>query len=183
LWNKVTHPAKLPLTCWREGLAAPKLWISVLTKTFAESVGRMNVSVVADEGDEDVNVSDSDSSDGESDLIDESHGVGKDDAKFLSPSIDLPQNKFPMPHSLGIRKEYQLQAIIQEIVKYNGNNQSIEFMQRNNHPGFLIVCPSSRCVGRYESELNKKNGIIDSLLSAISKIAKCNVREAAECLM
>ncbi len=102
LWNKATHPAKLPLTCWRERLAAPKLWISVLTKTFAESVGPMNVGVVADESDKDYNVSDSDSSDGDSDLIGESHGVGKDDAKFLSPSVDLPQNGFPMLHSLGI---------------------------------------------------------------------------------
>jgi hypothetical protein len=130
------------LTCWRERLAAPKLQISVLTKAFAESVGHMNVSVVADESDKDVNVSDSDSSDGESDLIDESHGVGKDDAKLLSPSIDLPQNEFPLLHSLGIIKEYQLHAIIQEIVKYNGSNQLIEFMQQNNHPGFLIICPS-----------------------------------------
>jgi hypothetical protein len=132
----------------------------VLTKTFAESVGHMNVGIVADESDKDDNVSDSDSSDGDGDLIDESHGVGKDDAKFLSPSIDLPQNEFPMLHSLGIRKEYQLQAIIQEIVKYNGNNQSIEFVKRNNRPGFLIVCPSSRCVGRYESELNKKMALL-----------------------
>jgi hypothetical protein len=42
------QPAKLPLTCWRERLAAPKLWISVLTKVFAESVSHMNFCVVAD---------------------------------------------------------------------------------------------------------------------------------------
>jgi hypothetical protein len=50
-------------------------------------------------------------------------------------------------------------------------------MQRNYHPGFLIICPSSRCVGRYASELNKKMAL--SLLSAISKSAKCHVRESS----
>jgi hypothetical protein len=38
-------------------------------KTFAESVGHMNVGVVADESDEDYNVSNSDSSDDDSDLL------------------------------------------------------------------------------------------------------------------
>jgi hypothetical protein len=70
----------------------------------------------------DVNESDSDSSNGDSDLIDESHGVAKDDAKLLSPSIDLPRNEFHLLHSLGMIKEYQLHIIIQEIVKYNGSN-------------------------------------------------------------
>jgi hypothetical protein len=116
----------------------------------------MNATIVADESDNDVNESNSDSSDGDSDLFDESHGVAKDDAKLLSPSIDLPQNEFPLLHSLGIIKKYQLNTIIQEIVKYNGSHQTIEFMQQNNRPGFLIICPSSRCVGRYASELNKK---------------------------
>jgi hypothetical protein len=103
-WNKVMHPAKLPLTCWRERLAAPKLRISVLTKAFAESVSHINISISADESDNNDNESNCDISDSGNDLIDESHGVAKDDAKLLSPSIDLPQNEFPLLHSLGIYK-------------------------------------------------------------------------------
>ncbi len=34
-WNKIRHPPKLPLSCWREKILAPKLRISGLTKAFA----------------------------------------------------------------------------------------------------------------------------------------------------
>jgi hypothetical protein len=46
-WNKLRHPAKLPLSCLREKLDAPKLRISVLMKVFAVSMGHMKISIVA----------------------------------------------------------------------------------------------------------------------------------------
>ncbi len=44
-WNKLRHPPKLPLSCWREKILAPKLRISGLIKAFAECVGCMNITV------------------------------------------------------------------------------------------------------------------------------------------
>jgi len=50
-----------------------------------------------------------------------------------------------------------MHALLQEIVKYNGsNNLGIKFMQQNNCPGFLILCPSSRSAEWYTSELVEK---------------------------
>jgi hypothetical protein len=109
--------------------------------------------------------------------------VGKVDAAAIcSPSIDLPQNDFPMLHSLGIQNESQLHCIIWEIVEFNGSNQLIELMQRNNRPGYIIVWPSCKTVERYLIELVKK-GAINSLLTTISNSAKCNTREATNCML
>ena len=44
------------------------------------------------------------------------------------------------------------------------------------------MCPSPRSAERYTSELMEKNGAIDSFPHVISKSAKCNEREAAECI-
>jgi hypothetical protein len=93
----------------------------------------------------------------------------------------LPETDFPLLHSLGIHKESQLNTIIQEIVKYRGN--TIEFTQKNNWPGFLLFCPSSKSTHRYGIELSKKGSTIDSFLGAISRSANCTEREASECLL
>jgi hypothetical protein len=88
-----------------------------------------------------------------------------------------------MLHSLKIQNESQLHCNIWEIVKVNGNNQAIEFMQRNNCPGNIIVWPSCKTVERYPTELVKKQEAINFLLTTISNIVKCNTREAAECML
>ena len=66
-------------------------------------------------------------------------------------------------------------------MKYRGS--AIDFVQKNNRPGFLLLCPSSRSTDRYEIEFSKKGGTIDSLLSAISRSANCTEREASECIL
>jgi hypothetical protein len=55
-------------------------------------------------------------------------------------------------------------------------------MQKNNPPGFLIVCPSSRSTKRFCAEVAQRGGVIDSLLNAVAKSTKCIEREAAECI-
>jgi len=83
--------------------------------------------------------------------------VGEVDATDIYiPSIDLPQHKFPLLHSLNIQNELQLNAVIWEIVKYKRSNEAIEFIQKNNRPGYLIFCPSPRSVERYSAEISKK---------------------------
>ena len=68
---------------------------------------------------------------------------------FIEPTDSLlPETDFPFLHSLGIHRESQLNTIIQEIVKYRGS--AIDFVQKNNRPGFLLLCPSSRSTDRYE---------------------------------
>ncbi len=65
--------------------------------------------------------------------------VGEVDATDIYiPSIDLPQHEFPLLHSLNIQNELQLNAVIREIVKYKRSNEAIEFIQKNNRPGYLI---------------------------------------------
>jgi len=45
-WNKLRHQATLPVTCWQNGIFPPKLQISGLTRTFAECVGHLNITLV-----------------------------------------------------------------------------------------------------------------------------------------
>jgi len=42
-WNKLRHPASLPVNCWRNEIHPPKLRISGLTRVFAECVGQLNI--------------------------------------------------------------------------------------------------------------------------------------------
>jgi hypothetical protein len=42
-WNKLRHPASLPVNCWRNDIHPPKLRISGLTRVFAECVGQLNI--------------------------------------------------------------------------------------------------------------------------------------------
>jgi hypothetical protein len=99
----------------------------------------------------------------------------------LFQCIDLPQQDFPLLHSLGIKKQYQFNSLFQEIVKYSRN--VMEFIQKNNRHGFLILCPSLRSTDGYNSELSKKGGPIDSFLHVILNNAKCSGREAAESIL
>jgi hypothetical protein len=41
-----------------------------------------------------------------------------------------------------------MNALLQEIVRYNGSSLGIKFMQQNNQPDFLILCPLSRSFNR-----------------------------------
>jgi hypothetical protein len=88
----------------------------------------------------------------ESDLKRDSMEEEKQDVNVLHPSINLPPNAFPLLNSLGVQNESQMNGLLQEIVKYYGTNLGIKFMQRNNWPGFFILCPSSRSTEREAAE-------------------------------
>jgi len=72
---------------------------------------------------------------------------------------------------------------LQELVKYNGQN-SIEYVQGNNQPGYLVPQPLF-CYGeKYESAITAKTtSFMDNIVSNISKSATCTKSEAAECLL
>jgi hypothetical protein len=154
---------------------------------FSPAIGTLELQTIAKNHEQNSDV-DSQSgidreSESESDLKRDSIEEEKQDVNVLHPSINLPPNEFPLLNSLGVQNESLMNGLLQEVIKYYGSNLGIEFMQRNNQPGFLILCPSSRNTERYTSELVKKNGAIDSILHVISKSTKCSKREAAECVI
>jgi hypothetical protein len=76
-----------------------------------------------------------------------------------------------------------MDKLLQELVKYNGQN-SIEYVQGNNQPGYLVPQPLF-CYGeKYESAITAKTtSFMDNIVSNISKSATCTKSEAAECLL
>jgi hypothetical protein len=134
-WNKLRHPPKLPLICWREKIFLPKLRISGLMRAFAEWVGHLNITSVSASFDSE-SVSDSCS------LMDEeSESEGKESESQINgsekPMADcgsdmfaqqnLPDPaKFPMLHSLGVCTTAHMDRLLQEIVQLHGG-RSISF--------------------------------------------------------
>jgi hypothetical protein len=182
-WSE-RQPAISPKAIWcsRSTYVKPKLRITTLTLAFAVSVGKLELTTttsactnrsIIDSNSEKSDDSNSDSK-SESDIANEE----KNFRTGMMPSIHFDANDYPLLHSLGLQKEYQFHALLREIVKYKGS--TIEFMQNNNRPGFLILFPSSRSTKRFSTEVAKKGGAIDSLLNCISMSATCNRREAAE---
>jgi hypothetical protein len=172
----------------RSTYGKPKLWITTLTMAFAVSVGNLELTTTTSSCDDKNNIIDSSSNSEDSDSdVDATSGgniniTKKVDLSLLTtPSSYFNANEFPLLHSLGQQKEFQFNAIIREIVKYNGS--TIQFMQNDNRLGFLILCPSSRSTERFSSEVARKGGAIDSLLNCITKSTQYNVREATECIL
>jgi hypothetical protein len=166
----------------------PRLQIATVTMAFASLTGNMDLPAVippSDCRDIESEMSSSSSSDESNDESESSLMKEKclpASTAFIEPTDSLlPETDFPFLHSLGIHRESQLNTILQEIVKYRGS--AIDFVQKNNWPGFLLLCPSSRSTDRYEIEFSKKGGTIDSLLSAISRSANCTEREASKCIL
>ena len=184
------YPAETPKVIWgnRRIYELPRLRIATATMAFASSIGNVDLPAVippSDCCDIESEMSSSSSSDESNDKSESSLMKEKclpAPTAFIEPTDSLlPETDFPFLHSLGIHRESQLNTIIQEIVKYRGS--AIDFVQKNNRPGFLLLCPSSRSTDRYEIEFSKKGGTIDSLLSAISRSANCTEREASECIL
>jgi hypothetical protein len=156
------HLAITPKAIWcsRDSYNKPMLWISTLSMAFSPAIGTLELQTIAKNHEQNSDV-DSQSgidreSESESDLKRDSIEEEKHDVNVLHPSINLPPNEFPLLNSLGVQNESLMNGLLQEVIKYYGSNLGIEFMQRNNQPGFLILCPSSRNTERYTSELVKK---------------------------
>jgi hypothetical protein len=114
-------------------------------------------------------------------IIDEKESNVSAEDIFSSSDNLFDANQFPLLNSLGVKKEFQLDALVREIVKYKGS--TINFIQNNNRLGFLLLCPSSRTTEICSAELRWKGGAIDSLLTIIRESTKCNEREAAKCVI
>jgi len=186
-WSQ-RHPSVTPKIVWstRDKYRLPKLRISTITMAFASCIGSCDIPILPC-SDEAVAECSSISSDDDNEsacdtkIIDvKESDVSAED--ILSSSDRLfDANQFPLLNSLGVKKEFQLDALVREIVKYKGS--TINFIQNNNRLGFLLLCPSSRTTERCSAELQRKGGAIDSLLTIIRESTKCNEREAAECVI
>jgi len=56
---------------------------------------------------------------------------------------------------------------MQELVKFNGHSY-IEYMQGNNHPGYLLPVPSLCSIEKYESAVKAKStSFMDNIVSII----------------
>jgi len=98
-------------------------------------------------------------------------------------SIQLCEASFSFLHSLGINKDYQINALIQELVNLKGETGVIEYKQKNNHPGFLLQVPSVHCTSRYRRKFSRQSSFTDAAVKVISKSIQCTEGEAAECLI
>jgi hypothetical protein len=98
--------------------------------------------------------------------------------------IDEMQQDFPLLHSLRIDKTYQINSLIQEIVKLKSDVGVIHYTQKNNCSGCLLQVPSIRCSSGYKLELLKGGNFVEAAVKMISSnSAECAEGEAAECLL
>jgi hypothetical protein len=135
-WNKLRHPAKLTLSCWREKLAAPTLRVSALMKAFAVSVGHMSICIIAPHI---VNESDSEDSI-KSPSIELTKEGRSSTVEAIPTTYLLDPSKFPLLHSLGVCTT-KMDRLIQEIIKFHGS-ETITFTCRNNREGTIVILPS-----------------------------------------
>jgi hypothetical protein len=76
-----------------------------------------------------------------------------------------------------------MDKLLQELVKYNGRN-TIEYMQGNNRPGYLVPQPSLRSIKNYEAAISSKSSsFIDNIVNNITKSTSCTESEVVECLL
>jgi hypothetical protein len=185
-WHKLRHPAKLPLSCWREKHAAPKLRLSALTKAFAVSVGHMNITAphIGYESDSEESIESASieltKEERSSNVNDEASNV--EVTVEAIPTTLLPDpSKFPLLHSLGVCTT-KMDRLIQEIIKFHGS-ETITFTRGNNREGTIVVLPSFRTLERYSAELSKRESAINAIINSIMKSTGSTEEKSAECLL
>jgi hypothetical protein len=188
-FNKMNHPAKMPVFYWRERVEPPKLRINKVTSIFALSIGQLNLTF-DDEGsrmeiESESSDSSSDESESEPSSADNVEVDGDNTSARLeltTAELNLPDpNTFPLLNSLSYNP-MNMDRLMQEILLFQGNKQ-INFTRGNNRKGSLIILLSHRHLERYEAELSKRNSAIDTIFDIIAESCKSSKEEAAECLL
>lgn len=199
-WNKLRHPASLPVNCWRNEIHPPKLRISGLTRVFAECVGQLNivtsVSASSDFNSESYSSTEDESecegkeSDSEEKESEEKKGSNRTEEFFpgsrsemlSKPNLTYPSAQFPMLHSLGVCSTTHMDKLLQEIVQLHGG-KSISYTRGNNRRGTLAVLPSNRTLQRYKDDFMKSGSALDIILQSIANSTASTVDDAASCLL
>ena len=195
-WKEKAPPQAKPVEIWKKACLSgsyplSKLWISSLSMWFASDIAKLGFHVLEhldkdseseceDDSEESHSISEpeKEESGGENESISED----ENDGKAVNASSDLCPNQFPLLHKLSVHSNF-MDKLLQELVKYNGWN-SIEYVQWNNWPGYLVPHPLFRSIEKYESAITAKTtSFMDNIVSNISKSATCTKSEAAECLL
>jgi hypothetical protein len=125
-----------------------------------------------------------DESKNESDSESSKNGSGgvKEENQVFEAASDLSPDQYPLLHKLGVHSDF-MDKLLQELVKYNGRN-TIEYMQGNNRPGYLVPQPSLRSIKNYEAAISSKSSsFIDNIVNNITKSTSCTESEVVECLL
>jgi hypothetical protein len=93
-------------------------------------------------------------------IIDEKESNVSAEDIFSSSNNLFDVNQFSLLISLGVKKEFQFDALVREIVNYKGS--TISFIQNNNQLGFLLLCPYLRTTE--DAVLNYEERVVQSIL-------------------
>jgi len=104
-------------------------------------------------------------------------------ARDSFPTIDLSNDDFPFLNALGINKSYQINTLLQELVKLKSEKRVIEYQKGNNHSGYLLEVPSVRHTNRYGVAFARQGSFTDAAVNVVKKSAQCTESEGAECLL
>jgi hypothetical protein len=184
-WKEITHPKAKPVEIWKKACLngsypVLKLHISSLSMQLASYIPYLgfnlfvNLDEDSDSEQKKESVSKSDNEDSESkkssgnesdndgsasesenESESESEYENQSDRKIPHASSDLCPEQFPFLHKLGVHSEF-MERLMQELIKFNGRNY-VEYMQGNNHPGYLLPVPSLRSIEKYESAVKAKS--------------------------
>ena len=178
------HPSIIPKDIWG-GIHCeiPKLRIAKVVMNFSSKIGKFyNESEGISSGV--CEEEDSSSNDTASDVeLDEMESKTVAEPFDVFPTIDLPNEHFALLNSLGLNKSYQINELVQEVVKLKSENGIIEYEKKNNRSGYLLEVPSMHCASRYGEAFARRSSFIDATVNALSKSAQCTEREGAECLI
>jgi hypothetical protein len=185
------HQPKTPKDIWQSKVeyCIPRLRIATVSMRFASQVGKFYVDEAHEaqkpEGDES-SVSNHDDDGSSSSSVSTIQKPSDTDVPIglMFETIDVPQHDFPLLHSLGINKTYQINKLLQELVKMKcGDDSVIKFTKKNNRPGFLLLAPTLRNSSKYKLEASKGGKFVAAAVEAISQSAQCSEAEAAESLL
>ena len=123
------NPAATPKEIWSaRDYSVPKLRVATISMNFSSKIGSFyecNNAPVREAEDS----SGSSEDDAESTESEEAKAEEVVLSSNLFHPIELSQDDFPLLHSLGINKSYQINTLIQELLKLKGGNGVIEYKQ------------------------------------------------------
>jgi hypothetical protein len=151
-WPSVTLGAVLRQVC-----KPPLLQISQINMLVAASIGEMELSTVLDPSTMEgtlINNIKSCITESSSDFEEESN-IEEEEESSITPENDATKAKladpleFPFLHSLGICTQKEMDCLVQEVLKFHGNDK-IKFKRRNNCKGMLLLLPLATNLKQYD---------------------------------
>ncbi len=184
-WPSVTPGAVLRQMC-----KPPLLRISRINMLVAASIGEMELGNVLDPSTMEGTLNNNTKScitESSSDSEEESD-IEAEEEVSIAPENDATNAKladpleFPFLHSLGICTEKEMDRLVQEVLKFHGND-TIKFKRRNNREGKLLLLPFATSVKRYDEQLSKRTSIINRIVESFANNCNCSIEESASCIL